>query len=101
MHQCIQSFMAQVSNLGDKKKDADILLPQWENGAGWDMYFGVCHNCPPSMPDCSLQASRAIMKTRGQRKQLKYADRARAVGARFPDVIISTWCSFGPTDRDA
>ena len=41
------------------------------------------------------------MEARGRRKQLKYADRARAVGARFSEFIISTWGSFGPGARDA
>ena len=66
-HQCIQSLMArcfrqagiphrlEVSILGDQKRDADILLPQWESGAGWAIDFGVCHVCPPSMQECSLQ----------------------------------------------
>ena len=53
------------------------------------------------MQDCSLQVSQAIMETRGRRKQLKSADRARAVGARFSDFIISTWGFFGPGAREA
>ena len=57
-HQCIQSFMArcfrqagiphrlEVSILGDQKRDADILCPQWESGAGWAIDF-ECAMCAP------------------------------------------------------
>ncbi len=43
-----------------------------------------------------MQASKAIMELCGRRKQGKYAERARAVGARFSDFFMSTWGSFGP-----
>ena len=111
-HRGIQTFIArclcnagiphklEVSLAQDALRDADIHLPNWDQGAGLAIDVSVVHECPNSMAGCSPEGARGILRARFLAKFAKYDARSRAIGARFTDLILSTWGTFGPKSAD-
>jgi hypothetical protein len=89
-------YKCEVSMNNDTKRDADILLQRWENGAGLAIDVAVCHSTPPSMPNISTTHADSLLANRADRKRAKYQARCTAIGARFEPLVLSTWGTFSP-----
>ena len=97
---CLQSrglpHKLEQSSMADLKRDADILLPRWENGADWAIDVGVCHPIPTSDPNGTVKSSLDRLSNRALRKEVKYGPRCKEQNIRFFPLVLSTWGSFAP-----
>ena len=91
-HRGIQTYIArclrnagiphklEVSMAHDALRDADIYLPNWDQGGGLAIDVSVVHACPSSMADRSPEGARGILRARSLAKFAKYDARSRAIG---------------------
>ena len=59
----------------------------------------MCHPCPPAT-GWDATAAKRTLSARAERKTTKYADRCKAMGARFSPLVSGVWGSMAPGGAD-